>query len=80
MLCETNTAGKGNSMCWGNTIAGVTRKATFKPRLEKGGRASVILVDILGKVPGSVKATGFLLPLTSQDSHFGKQFKTNRAG
>ena len=38
------------------------------------------LVDILGQVPGRAKATGFLLALTSQDFHFGKQFKTTRAG
>lgn len=80
MPCETNTAGKAKSVCRGKTMAGVTRKATCKPRLEKGGTASVSLVDILGKVPASVKAAGFLLPLTSQDAHFGKQFKTTRAG
>lgn len=67
-------------MCRGKITEGVARKATSKPRLGKGGTASLRLVDILGKVPGRAKATGFLLAITSQDVHFGKQFKTTRAG
>lgn len=45
---------------------GVAEKAAFKPRLEKGERVSVSLVDILGQVPGGSKATGsFPTPATS---------------
>lgn len=57
--------------------------SSLKPRLEKGERVSVSLVDIPEKVPGRCKGKrlpSLLLSLTSQDAHFGKQFKATRAG
>ena len=83
---ETNTAGKGNSVCWGKATEGVNSEghtSSLKPRLEKGERVSVSLVDIPEKVPGRCKGNrlpSLLLRLTSQDVHVGKQFKATRAG